>query len=97
MFLRLTRGESAPLPTVDEAKAYPYTPQERAIADGMRRQAIIGEQDTVAKRLHALAPDTGADGLILTMNVADPALRLRTLGLVMDAVRAADWQTALVG
>ena len=97
MFLRLTRGESAPFPTVEEAKAYPYTPQERAVADGMRRRAIIGDPQTVAERLHALAEDTGADELILSVNVPDPALRRRALGLIMDAVQVADRPTALVG
>ncbi|PNY82249.1 LLM class flavin-dependent oxidoreductase [Deinococcus koreensis] len=88
MFLRLTRGESAPFPTVEEAKAYPYTPQERALADGMRRRAIIGDPQTVAARLHALARDTAADELILTSILPDPELRRRSYQLVMDAVRA---------
>jgi len=88
MFLRLTRGESAPYPTVAEAKAYPYTPQERALADSMRRRAIIGDPATVAARLHALARDTAADELIVSLNIPDPAQRRASLKLVMDAVRA---------
>ncbi|GHF56843.1 luciferase family oxidoreductase group 1 [Deinococcus metalli] len=90
MFLRLTRGERAPFPTVEEAKAYPYTPQERAVADGMRRRAVIGDPDTVAGKLLALAQATAADELILSVNVPDPARRRQALALIMDAVRRAE-------
>ncbi len=88
MFLRLTRGESAPYPTVAEARDYPYTPQERALADSMRRRALIGDPATVAARLHTLARDTAADELIISLNIPDPAQRRESLKLVMDAVRA---------
>ncbi|MVN86099.1 MsnO8 family LLM class oxidoreductase [Deinococcus sp. HMF7620] len=94
MFLRLTRGEIAPFPTVEEAQAYPYTPQEWAVADGLRRRTIIGDPAAVATRLLALAEGTAADELMLTMNIPDPALRRRALGLVMEAVQTAQQQPA---
>ncbi|THF88878.1 LLM class flavin-dependent oxidoreductase [Deinococcus sp. KSM4-11] len=95
MFLRLTRGESAPFPTVEEAKAYPYTPQERAVADGMRKRAIIGDPADVARRLLELARDTNADELILTSILPDPDRRRSSYRLVMDAVRAAEGKVAV--
>ncbi len=87
MFLRLTRGEVASFPSVQEARDYPYTPQERAVAEASRARAIVGDPVTVAARLQRLAHDVGADELILTTMTHDPAARRRSYALVMEAVR----------
>lgn len=88
MFLRLTRGEVASFPSVQEARDYPYTPQERAVAEAARARAIVGDAREVAARLHRLAEQTGADELILTAMTHDPAARRRSYTLVMEAMRA---------
>lgn len=88
MFLRLTRGEVASFPSVQEARDYPYTPQERAVAEAARARAIVGDAGEVAARLHRLAQQTGADELILTAMTHDPAARRRSYTLVMEAMRA---------
>ena len=62
--------------------------QERALADSMRRRAIIGDPQSVAARLHTLARDAAADEVIVSLNIPDAAQRRDTLKLVMDAVRA---------
>ncbi|OLV19901.1 LLM class flavin-dependent oxidoreductase [Deinococcus marmoris] len=87
MFLRLTRGEVASFPSVQEARDYPYTPQERAVAEASRARAIVGDPAEVAARLHRLADDVGADELILTTMTHDPAARRRSYALVMEAMR----------
>jgi luciferase family oxidoreductase group 1 len=87
MFLRLTRGEVAPFPSVKEARDYPYTPQERAVAEASRARSITGDPAEVAARLHRLAREVGADELILTTMTHDPAARRRSYALVMEALR----------
>ncbi|WP_188901159.1 LLM class flavin-dependent oxidoreductase [Deinococcus aerophilus] len=87
MFLRLTRGEVASFPSVQEARDYPYTPQERAVAEAARNRAVVGTPDEVAQRLHRLAHDTGADELVLTTMTHDPAARRRSYELVMTAMQ----------
>ena len=94
MFLRLRRGETAPFPTVEEAKAYPYTPQERAVAEASRARAIVGDPHTVARRLRQLARDTAADELMLGAMMPDPAARADGYRLIMEAMRAAEAQDA---
>ncbi|CAM3275748.1 LLM class flavin-dependent oxidoreductase [Deinococcus saxicola] len=88
MFLRLTRGEPASFPSVQEARDYPYTPQERAVAEASRARAIVGDPEEVAARLQRLAGDVGADELIVTTMTHDPAARRRSYALVMEAMRA---------
>ncbi|MDV6375526.1 LLM class flavin-dependent oxidoreductase [Deinococcus arenicola] len=87
MFLRLTRGEVGSFPSVQEARDYPYTPQERAVAEASRARAIVGDPAEVAARLARLAGDIGADELILTTLTHDPAARRRSYALVMEAMR----------
>ncbi|GAA5514846.1 hypothetical protein Dcar01_03608 [Deinococcus carri] len=86
MFLRLTRGEVAPFPTVAEAKAYPYTPHERAQVAASRERVIVGDPEAVRTRLLALAEQTGADELMLTTLLPDAAVRRRSYALVAEAL-----------
>ena len=51
MFLRLRLGTVGQYPSVEEAKAYPYTPQEKAVADAARARVIAGTPEQVAERL----------------------------------------------
>lgn len=84
MFLRLRLGEVGQYPSVAEAKAYPYTPQERAVFGAARARAIIGDAPTVTARLHKLALEVGADELILSTMTHDPLARERSYGLIMQ-------------
>ena len=75
-FVRLAQGRPGPLPTPEEAAAHDYTAQERAIvADRLAGQAV-GGPETVARVLSELVAATGADELMLTTVVHDPAERL---------------------
>ncbi|GAA5531912.1 LLM class flavin-dependent oxidoreductase [Deinococcus aluminii] len=86
MFLRLVRGELAPFPSVAEARAYPYTPHERAQVAAYRERVIVGDPAEVRARLLALADRTGADELMLTTLLHDPAARRRSYALVAEAL-----------
>ena len=88
VWVRLQRGELAPIPTPEEALAYNYTPHERAVARDQRSRQIVGAPDEVAARLAALARETEADEIMVTTTVHDPAARLRSYELLAEAVGA---------
>ena len=89
-FLKLRSGRPEPLPSPEEAEAYPYTHLERAfILDRLATQ-IIGAPGTVRRGLTELLKATAADELMLTTMVFDPADRLRSFELIADLARTRD-------
>ena len=85
MWVRISRGESAPIPTPEEALAYPYTPRERAIADNYRKLVIVGGPETAARELRKLMDETGATEIMVTGTVHSHAARLRSYELLAQA------------
>ena len=85
MWLRLRRNEYTPLASPEEATAYPYTAQERALIAGYRELLILGDPPTVARRLTELAAETAADELMITTNLHGHADRLRSYELIAAA------------
>lgn len=85
MFLRLIRGEAAPFPSVAEARAHPYTPHEHAQVAASRSRVIVGDPAQVRAALLTLAEQTGADELMLTTLLHDPAARRLSYALVAGA------------
>jgi luciferase family oxidoreductase group 1 len=77
-FTRLRTGQKSILLPPDEALAYPFTPQEQAVADSIRPQQIIGSPETVAKRIRALVERTGADEVMVTTFTHGQQERLRS-------------------
>jgi len=75
-------GRRAPIVSIDEALAYPFTPEEQAIADEFFLGAVIGGPAIVADKLVALARDSGADELMLSTLVPDLAARRTSLELI---------------
>ncbi len=63
-------------------------PQARDAIDDFLGAAVIGAPSTVQAGFERLAELTAADEFILTSDVFDPALRLRSLSLANDANRA---------
>jgi len=76
-FLRLRTGRPGPLPSPEEAAAYPYTPLDREIIASRRAGNIVGSPDTVRRGLTDLLAATDADELMITTMVYDPADRIR--------------------
>ncbi len=72
-------GKRGPIVPIEEALAYPFTPEERAIADEFFTGAVIGGVDRVAGGLVALARETGAQELMLSALI--PGLAERTASL----------------
>jgi luciferase family oxidoreductase group 1 len=83
--VRLVRGEFGPVPTPREARAYPYTPHERALVQSYRALCFVGTPETVRAELQALADELEADEIMVTTTVTDPAARVRSYELLADA------------
>jgi luciferase family oxidoreductase group 1 len=90
-FARLRSGQPGKLPPpVDDIDAV-ITPMQRATVDHALSCAVVGSPETVRDGLQTFAARTGADELMVTANIFDPAARLRSYEIVADAVG----QTAL--
>ena len=82
--LRLRSGVPGPLPTPEEAAAYPYTPFERERAEAFTADHVVGDPDAVRRGLDDLVDRTRADELMVTTNVHDHRERLRSFELVAE-------------
>ena len=81
-FLSLRRGRPIPLPTPEEAAAYPYTDVDRAFLEDRFSSSVIGSPETVRKDLEQLLSDTGANELMVTTMVHGHADRVRSYELL---------------
>ena len=79
-------GRRAPIVTIDEALAYSFTADERAIADEFFTGAVIGAPQAVAAGLRELAERTGADELMISALLPDLAARTRSLELIAQVL-----------
>ena len=79
-------GRRAPVPSIEEALAHPFTPEERAIADDFLAGAVIGGPDRVTARLPELAREHGADELMLSTLVPSLDARRRALEAIAAAL-----------
>ncbi|MGO4705088.1 LLM class flavin-dependent oxidoreductase [Microvirga sp. 2MCAF38] len=84
-FLRRMRGEFGPLPSPEEALAYPYTPADREMIRRNRTRLFVGSPDMVRTRLQELAEVTKADELMITSAIHDHEARKRSYGLLAKA------------
>lgn len=80
--LRLRTGRPGPLPSPEEAAAHPWTAAEREAVAGMRRLVSVGEPGQVSEALLERARHAGADELMVTTNVHDPAERRHSYELL---------------
>ena len=78
MRLSLRLNRPRPVPSLEEAERDP----ERAAAEVMPSNAIVGDPAAVVAELRQLAADTGADELMLSASTHGVAERLRSLELV---------------
>jgi luciferase family oxidoreductase group 1 len=88
-WVRMRSGNPRPLPSPEEAMAYPYTPAERRLADAYRTMQVVGDPSTVRARIEELAGHTAADEVMITTNVYDHAERLRSYELLAEVFRIA--------
>ncbi|HEY8480905.1 MAG TPA: LLM class flavin-dependent oxidoreductase [Spirillospora sp.] len=83
-FLRLRQGRPGPLPTPQEAEAYPYTPLERQIVDERLADQVVGGPETVRKEMDALIERTGVDEVMVVTQVHDHADRRRSYEILAE-------------
>lgn len=63
-------------------------PQERAAIADFLAVAVIGSPDTVREGFTQLARATGANEFMLVSDVFDPVLRMRSIGIAAEVVKA---------
>jgi alkanesulfonate monooxygenase SsuD/methylene tetrahydromethanopterin reductase-like flavin-dependent oxidoreductase (luciferase family) len=84
-WVRMRNGNPGPLPSPEEASAYPYTPAERHLAVAYGSVLVVGDPWTVRARMEELATRTAADEVMVTNNVYDHIERLRSFELLAVA------------
>ena len=77
-FLLIRTGRPAPLPSPEEAAAYPYTAADLAQIQARRVDQFVGTPGSVRARLEKLLAETGADELMVSTMVHDPEARRRS-------------------
>jgi alkanesulfonate monooxygenase SsuD/methylene tetrahydromethanopterin reductase-like flavin-dependent oxidoreductase (luciferase family) len=77
--LRLRTGRFGQYPTLEEAKAYQFSDQERALIASMPLNFIAGTADEVYREVTDLAELCQADEVMITTTLPNPADRRRTL------------------
>ncbi|GAA1977881.1 LLM class flavin-dependent oxidoreductase [Kitasatospora viridis] len=83
--LRLRRGTPGPIPTPEEAAAYPYSPAEAEFIDSWLANVVLGEPGPVAEGLEELRKRTGADELMVTSHIHGVPARLESYELIAEA------------
>ena len=83
--LRRDRGQYLPLPSVEEAQAYPYTDAERASIARNRARIFVGSPATVMTKLEPLIAASQADELMVISAVYDHAARKKSYSLLAEA------------
>lgn len=84
-WLRIRRGEFRPLPSPEEAQAYPYADFEREAVREYRSRTVIGNPQKVRAQIESLVRDSGADEVMVVSNLHDHAARLRSYELLAQA------------
>jgi luciferase family oxidoreductase group 1 len=85
--VRLMQNRPGPVPTPEEAAAHPWTDQELALAAQRRRFSSVGTPEQVRDDLERRRTEAGADELVITTQVHDPAERRLSYQLIADAYR----------
>lgn len=84
-WLRIRRGEFRPLPSPEEASAYPYTAADRDAIAEYRARTLIGTPAQVRELIEARARECGADEVMVVTNLHGHAPRLRSYQLLLTA------------
>jgi luciferase family oxidoreductase group 1 len=90
MWVRVRKGEFRPIPTPEEALAYAYTPQERAVADSYRELVFVGSSAKVRGEIESLVEATGADEVMVTSTIHSHRERVRSYELLAAAFQLPD-------
>jgi luciferase family oxidoreductase group 1 len=83
--LRRDRGQYSPLPSPEEALAYPYTDAERASVARNRSRLFVGSPATVMQKLQPMIDASKPDELMIITAVYDHEARKKSYSLLADA------------
>jgi alkanesulfonate monooxygenase SsuD/methylene tetrahydromethanopterin reductase-like flavin-dependent oxidoreductase (luciferase family) len=83
--LHLRTGRLGPVPTPEDAEAYPFTEAERAIVEDSMSSHLIGTPETVLEGMIRLQERTQADELMISTRIHSYEARVQSLRLVAEA------------
>jgi luciferase family oxidoreductase group 1 len=83
--LHMAKGIDAPVPTLEEAKAYRYSLQERAYIEQQRARLVHGDPGEVREKLLELKEKFAADELMVITITGDYESRRTSYRLVAEA------------
>jgi luciferase family oxidoreductase group 1 len=95
-WLRRAHGEYQPLPSPEQAAAYPYTEQDRARMRKSRERLFVGSPATIEKQLTPVIQATQADEVMITSAIYDHAARKRSYELLAKHFIAAAESAAAI-
>jgi luciferase family oxidoreductase group 1 len=82
---QMSQGIDAPIPTQQEAKAFDYSEQARAVVQRERARTVVGSAEQVKARLLELREQYEVDELMVITITGDYASRLRSYELLAAA------------
>lgn len=83
--LHMAMNLDTPVPTLEEAAAHAYSPEQRRYVLSQRERAVIGGPEKCLRELTALTERYGADELMALTITGDYATRLRSYELLASA------------
>jgi luciferase family oxidoreductase group 1 len=83
--LRRDRGQYLPLPSPEEAEAYPYTTAERSSIERNRSRLFVGSPSTVMQKLQPMIDTSKADELMVISAIFDHEARKTSYSLLAEA------------
>jgi luciferase family oxidoreductase group 1 len=83
--LRRDRGQYLPLPSPEEAEAYPYTTAERSSIARNRSRLFVGSPSTVMQKLQPMIDASKADELMVISAIFDHEARKTSYSLLAEA------------
>jgi luciferase family oxidoreductase group 1 len=83
--LRRDRGQYLPLPSVEEALAYPYSDAERASIARNRSRLFVGSPQTVMQTISPMIAASKADEVMVITATYDQDARKQSYSLLADA------------
>ena len=83
--LRRDRGQYLPLPSVEEALAYPYSDAERASIARNRSRLFVGNPQTVMQKIAPMIAASKADEVMVITATYDHEARKQSYSLLADA------------
>ena len=88
------RGVFEPLPSPEEAAAYPYTDQDRARVAGIRARAFAGTPEVVVGQFRTMSQALQVEEIVILTTLHDPAARRRSYTLLAEAAGLAGTQAS---